>query len=324
MKQWKSIQHPVADAIQIVERELMEVVASAPALGPPLRRLVPGGKRLRPSLVLLSASFASEEGELWRVCRLATVMELIHIATLAHDDIVDGSVTRRGRWSVQAVFGPDTALQSGDFLFGKAIALLRTLDCPYVERMVSKTSQQMCEGELVQWATRFSLPVGLRSYLAQIRRKTALLLACSCWSGARIVQSSEEQIRVLGRYGRLLGMAFQLADDALDWRGNEVELGKPALQDLQRGYVTMPVLCAWQAADTKMRESIEKYLQSGGPLPPMEQLLDIIHQKDGVGHTIALAHRYAHRACQALSPLPRVPAYDALRALAQQVVLRTC
>ncbi|CAK9033475.1 Solanesyl-diphosphate synthase 2 [Durusdinium trenchii] len=272
-----------------------------------------GGKRLRPALCLLVHSMLNEsigpgaQAAYDKVITLATSIEIIHTASLVHDDILDDADQRRQRQTMHQIFGPDVAVLSGDFLFAHASGLIESLEDDEVTRLVSLVIEEFGYGELAQSAKRFDTNVTLFNYLKKSFYKTASLLAAACRASAVLTGLRCEVCDVLYTYGFYLGLAFQIADDVLDFTGGE-ELGKPVGQDLSEGNLTAPViLCvngnedlgmAPTSGSKELRRLIQR--QFAGPRD-LDRALEIIRECGGVERANKLAEKMADKALEALS-----------------------
>jgi secondary thiamine-phosphate synthase enzyme len=229
------------------DRELLELELARQLLvdpeqvSRPMRRLVEaGGKRLRPSLVTLGARLGPRRDAL-RSAVLAAAVELIHCATLVHDDYVDESPRRRGRPTVAALEGPERAIAVGDYYFAKATRLIAELGDPGVTSTIAQAMEAICLSQIDDYQLRGTYPGDHSSYLKVVHGKTAALIAASCAAGAQLAGAGDETVSALRRYGERLGTAFQMADDLLDYSGQS---GKPAGQDIRERVVSLPLIYA--------------------------------------------------------------------------------
>lgn len=280
-----------------------------------------GGKRVRPVFVLLAGHFGTYELE--RLKRVAVALELIHMATLVHDDVVDDALTRRGRKTVKAEWDNRVAMYTGDFIFARALQEICGIAHPEAHQNLSTAIVQMCQGEIVQIQDLFQEKQGLKRYLHRIKRKTALLIAISCQLGALVSGASPEAVRHLRNYGYYVGMSFQLTDDVLDLVGEEQVLGKPAGSDLRQGNVTLPVIYALQHARPEEKTKLLSYLHSHGEQESLPELLEIVRRTGGVEYTLELSKRYLAKAMNCLQLLPPLPERESLRLIAEFIVERS-
>ena len=260
-----------------------------------------GGKRIRPSLLLLAAHVMGYFGP--GAIRLGTVVEMVHTATLVHDDIIDGADMRRGRPSANTTWGNEKCVLAGDWLYMQAfrVALeeknLRVLD------LLIGLTQQMVEGELLQ-IQKLGKAVSEPEYYDLIFRKTACLFSVSMQLGATLAQASPAQEDALAGYGRSVGLAFQIVDDVLDLTATEEVLGKPVASDLREGKTTLPVIHALEHGTPAEREVISRVLEDGGFLrTTREQVQEILHRNGSVDYAMAIADRHAEHARESLVDL---------------------
>lgn len=251
----KSLFFPVETELAAVERELGKVVSSPEALlhNIGIHLLQAGGKRLRPALFLLSAKNGAAEEALY----LATAIELIHMATLVHDDVIDVAATRRGKATANVIFGNHSAVLTGDFLFATAFSLVAQYSGVDRMKILTQAICVMCEGEMFQKRDLFKMDQTFETYFQNINCKTADFIAASCELGALVGRFSEEDVAALREYGYSIGMAFQITDDLLDVAATTEEIGKPTGNDLKQGVWTLPVLYAMQR-DEEIRRLLAK------------------------------------------------------------------
>ncbi len=225
-----------------VESELMKAISdtNGTVRNMCIHILEAGGKRIRPLLVIYSGLIFGENTP--ELLQTAVAAELIHMASLIHDDIVDNSVLRRNRPSINSIWGNNFAVLGGDYLFAKAFGILssKRLNCS-MEYMV-EAIQSMCVGEIVQADDRFNWECSLEEYYDKIACKTAILLKCCCQAGAAAQNATSEEIELIGEYGLNLGLAFQITDDILDLCGSSELTGKPKREDLRQGIISMPII----------------------------------------------------------------------------------
>jgi heptaprenyl diphosphate synthase len=230
--------------LQSIELELERSVASANPLlqqsGTDL--LKAGGKRIRPVFVLLSAQYGNYDAD--KVKKAAAALELIHMASLVHDDVVDDADVRRGKKTIKSQYDDKIAMYVGDFIFARALQLMTEIKEPAAHQILAEGIREMCLGEIQQIKEQFDTEQNVRQYLRRIKRKTALLIAMSCQLGAIASGAPYPVQRKLYEFGYNAGMAFQLTDDILDFTSTEKELGKPAGGDLKQGNLTLPALYA--------------------------------------------------------------------------------
>ena len=281
-----------------------------------------GGKRVRPLMTLASAQLCGYEGD--HHIRLAAAVEFIHTATLLHDDVVDGSANRRGKPAANRLWGNKPTILVGDFLFSRAFQLMVETNSVEVLRILSAASGIIAEGEVMQLATANNLSTTEDDHLAVIRAKTAALFAAATEVGGAVADAPPEKIEALRIYGDCLGIAFQLADDALDYAGDAGTTGKDSGDDFREGKVTAPILHAFAAAQNDeergfWRRVIEKNDQQEGDL---DRALSLMSRDKAVARTLDDARRYGDQAKDALAIFPASPLRDDLRDLVDYVVER--
>jgi octaprenyl-diphosphate synthase len=278
-----------------------------------------GGKRLRPALLLLSGMVCGALKPGHRV--LATVVEMIHTATLIHDDVLDEATLRRHSQTVNARWDNEASVLLGDFLFARAMRLVTTLDDIHLCRSLADSVTQMCEGELRQAGSRGDFDLSEDEYLAIIADKTAALCACSCRLGAYWAGADERLQEALAQYGHNLGTAFQITDDVLDVNGNEEATGKSLGTDLVKQKPTLPVIRLLQEVRGRERvELLEILSRAGGEA--REELKPWLARAEAVAYAEQTARRYASRAQKALQEAPAGLARQALAQLVDFVVTR--
>ena len=261
-----------------------------------------GGKRIRPSLLLLSSHILGYQGQ--GAIRLGAVVEMVHTATLVHDDIIDGADMRRGRPSANTTWGNEKCVLAGDWLYMQAfkVALeeknLRVLD------LLIGLTQQMVEGELLQ-IQKLGKAVSEAEYYDLIFRKTACLFAVSMRLGAVLANASEEDETALAIYGRTVGLAFQIVDDVLDLTATEEVLGKPVASDLREGKATLAGIHSMDHGTAADRQKIHRVLDDRSfERVSREQIQEILVRNGSVEYAMGVADRYAEQSRQALAPLP--------------------
>jgi all-trans-nonaprenyl-diphosphate synthase len=318
----------VAELLQPVEADLDALLADLRSLigaGHPILQtaaehlFAAGGKRLRPGIVLLlSRAIASDGGLSPQHRRLAEITEMIHTASLVHDDVVDEAATRRGVDTVHSRFNNRLAVLAGDFLFAQASWHLANLDDLEVVKLLSRVIMDLADGEVRQSLFRYDTGQSFETYLEKSYCKTASLMANSARAAGVLSGLPEGRLDDLYRFGRQLGLAFQVVDDILDFTGNEQQLGKPAASDLASGYLTAPALYALEERPA-LASLIEREFSQEGDL---EQALELVRGCEAIPRSRALAEGFARDAHQALSWLPASDCVRALRGLPEFVLSR--
>lgn len=234
----------IADDLRQVESAIEEALATSDAMLDEVSThlLRAGGKRIRPALVLLTSKFPGVKLE--RAIPVAVAVELIHMATLVHDDVVDKATVRRGLPTVNAKWSNQISVLTGDYLFAKAFSILAQTGNPRVVQIMADVVYEMSRGEIAQIASYFQSGQSEAQYYERIAQKTGYLIAECCRLGAIVAGASEQQVQALYDYGMGVGLSFQIADDLLDFHGSAAKVGKPVCGDLKTGILTMPVIHA--------------------------------------------------------------------------------
>lgn len=295
--------------IAYVERELEESVHTDHTMlnETAVHLLKAGGKRIRPVFVLLSGQFGRYD--IKRIKNIAVPLELIHMATLVHDDVIDDADTRRGQLTVRAKWDNRVAMYTGDYIFAQALVVAAQLNEPRIHQILSSAIVELSVGEIEQIRYFFRTGQTLRHYLLRIKRKTALLIAISCQLGAIASEADDEYSQLLYEFGYNVGMAFQIRDDILDLTGTEKELGKPPGSDIRQGNITLPVLYALE--DSQIRNEllaeIERIRLLDGQTD-VSPFLRLVRSGPYIEAADKLSSRYIDRAIAALSGLPDIRA----------------
>ncbi len=304
---------PVTHDLATVESELSRSIeADPPEVAEPMADLfAAGGKRIRPALVLLAAKCGGTYDPA-RLLPAATAVELTHTATLVHDDVIDRSPTRRGRPTISADLGDEPAIVIGDFYFAKAYEHAARTGVPEVVDILARTVMAICAGEVRQQAIRYRYSTGVDEYMRRIEAKTAMLLAACCDIGALLGGLGGAQRSALEAYGRELGLAFQIADDVLDYTATEGEVGKPIGHDVRDGFATLPLMLASIAVEDGRRLNEDE----------SRDVVDAVRKSDGPRLALEQARKHADAARAQLRELDAGDANDALASLAGYVVNR--
>jgi octaprenyl-diphosphate synthase len=316
------IQRPVRDELDRVVGELRRIVLSDfPGIGEVNDHLLwSRGKLFRPTLLLLSHRVSDQPAE--HAVTLAAIVELVHLATLVHDDAVDHSVLRRGMPTVNALWNHQTAIIMGDYLYSRSISALAGLGRVDLIAVLAQAANEMSVGELRQLSSCDALGFSERDYDRLISSKTASLMSAACELGAAAGAAPYRD--ALAAYGHSLGMAFQIADDLLDYTQTEAAVGKPTGQDLREHKVTLPLIAAMREMSARDRAVVEAFFSD--PVPPddgIEAVTRLVRENGGLeyAHTRALA--FGEKATAALLDVPDGPATRALRTAVAYVVGRT-
>jgi octaprenyl-diphosphate synthase len=278
-----------------------------------------GGKRLRPALLLLAGKACGALQQEHYV--LGAVVELIHTATLIHDDVLDEAVIRRHLDTINARWDNEASVLLGDYLFARSICLASTLEDHFATKVLSATAKIMCEGELRQIENRGNYNLGEDQYLSIIGNKTAELMACSCRLGAYYADANYDCLEALRRYGYNLGMAFQIADDLLDLVGDENTVGKSLGTDLHKQKATLPLIRLLEQASPSEKNELVGLLSDSGN-HRLELLRKWFDETDAIAHARDQAISFTRSAANELAALPPSPALDSLQGIAEFVVNR--
>jgi octaprenyl-diphosphate synthase len=288
--------------LECVNRLIVERMQSPVALIPQLAGhiVAGGGKRLRPMLTLGCARLCGYRGN--RHIGLAAAVEFIHTATLLHDDVVDASDLRRGRDTANAVWGNKPAILVGDFLFSRSFEVMVADGSLHTLEILSRASSVIAEGEVLQLMTQNDLATTEEAYLEVIQAKTAELFAAASRIGAVVAERPPEEEAALDRFGRNLGIAFQLVDDMLDFSARQTELGKSIGDDFREGKITLPILLAFERGDERERNFWRRALEDMDQRPgDLEHAIELIERCGALAETLARARGYAASAVDALS-----------------------
>ncbi len=289
--------------------------ASMHALGSP-------GKRLRTALTLLSGKMKTYRFD--KLLPLSVAFEMVHLATLIHDDIVDNATTRRGNPTVNALWGNNIAILLGDYYFAKTAGLIADINDNRIDHLFSDTVATVCEGTIMEMMTAGRIDLTIESYYEKINHKTACLIAACCKGGAIVSQAADEEIELLYAYGLNLGIAFQIIDDILDYTEDQATIGKPAGNDLRQGMVTLPLIYALQEQPRNGQyQAVHRLLN--GTSQREEDLLSVINwvnEGQGVERSRVDAYNFANKAQAALYHFPASQNREVLDQLIDFVVAR--
>lgn len=315
------IQHPVSQQLEQVVDELRRIVLSDfPVIEEVNDHLLwARGKLFRPTLLLLCNRIGDRPHP--RAVTLAALVELVHLATLVHDDAVDHSVVRRGMPTVNALWNHQTAIIMGDFLYSRSVMELTALGRVDLLEVLSKAANEMSIGELRQLVSCDALQFTESDYYRLIASKTASLMSAACEMGSVAGDPSYRQ--ALATFGHDLGMAFQIADDLLDYNETEAQIGKPAGQDLREHKMTLPLIYAMRGMDAQARGEVEAFFADPDPTDAgIEHVVGLVRSHGGIDYALGQARFYGERAADALRDLPACDATDALRDAVTYVVDR--
>jgi heptaprenyl diphosphate synthase len=303
---------PVTVDLASVEAGLRRSIENDPpeVSGPMADLFAAGGKRIRPALVLLAAKCGAYD--LAKLMPAATAVELTHAATLVHDDVIDRSLTRRGRPTVAASLGDEPAIVIGDFYFAKAYEHAAHTGVPEIVDILARTVMVICAGEVRQQRVRYRYSTDVDEYKNRIEAKTGMLLAACCEIGGLLGGLGLEARSRLRDYGRHLGIAFQIADDVLDYTGDQDELGKPTSHDILEGFATLPLIYAGIALEDNHKLDEEE----------ARRVVEAVRRSDGPRRALDDAGAHARQARDNLLAVGPGEAVDVLVSLSDYVVTR--
>lgn len=318
----ESIKHVVEADFSEVDRVIRSRLASDVVLVNQVAEYIvgAGGKRLRPLVVLIAARACGYTG--LRHSEAAAIIEFIHTATLLHDDVVDGSDLRRGRETANAVWGNEASVLVGDYLYSRAFQMMVTLGLPRVMAVMADATNKIAEGEVLQLMNANDPETTEERYFEVIYRKTARLFEAGTQIAAILAGAQPEVEAAMLRYGKHLGTAFQLVDDALDYQANSADLGKNIGDDLAEGKPTLPLIHALKNGSPQQQDLIRTAIRDGG-LNELQAVTTAIESTGGLAYTARLARRESDLAIEALAGLPESVHKQALRELADFAVNRT-
>jgi octaprenyl-diphosphate synthase len=315
------IQAPVRAGLDRVEEEIPRIILSDfPAIQEVNEYMANArGKLFRPTLVLLANQVGDGGHE--RAPTLAAIVELVHLATLVHDDAVDHSVLRRGMPTINALWNHRSAIIMGDYLYSRGVAELASFGRTDLVAVLANAANEMSVGEMRQLVSADALGFDEDDYYRLIRAKTASLMSAACELGA---MTGDEQYREpLARFGHFIGMAFQIADDLLDYTGTEAATGKPVGQDLREHKMTLPLIAALRAMDDHGRREVERFFADPDPSDAgIRRIIELSDRHGGLDYARERADEFGARAAEALQGLPRSGTTAALEAAISYVVDR--
>lgn len=278
-----------------------------------------GGKRLRPGLLLLSGRCGTYDED--KLIPLAAAVEIIHMASLVHDDIVDDTPLRRGKPTVAKAMGRETALLTGNFMLARAVGAVLSVEDAAIRRTALYTATEMCRGEFSQLEARQQPDFRAESYLLRVKRKTANLISAACEIGAHAAGADEAVVAAMKAFGEKLGIAFQITDDILDYTADPAAFGKAVGGDLRDGLATMPLICAWNRG--KEREVMKKLFAEGRRSQrAVDELIAIVEANDGLKDAAGMAAAYIREAKEALTAVADPAVVAAFEELSDFVLSR--
>ena len=312
------IYEPIQDQLEMVVESLSSLAGHAKLSGEDgllEHAVVSGGKKIRPTVTLLAG--ALHEGPQDKLVTMATAVELLHIATLIHDDTIDKADTRRGRATISNIWGNDVAVLLGDYVFATSATYVCDTENLRVVRRFSETIMELAEGELAEYFSTHDWGQSIDEYNQRIYNKTASLFCTAAESGGVLSGAPDEECQALNRYGYNLGMAFQIMDDLLDFTGTEEELGKPVGNDLLQGTVTLPVLLF--AAQNPDLPALKRLVDGSQEPDDLRAVVDLVRASSVIDESAAVMEGYKQKALDALTLVPKHRARESLEALTEYV-----
>ncbi|MGV3042141.1 polyprenyl synthetase family protein [Staphylococcus rostri] len=301
--------------IKTIEKRLQQLIKSEDATleAASSHLLKSGGKRVRPLFVILS-SYVGPDKANEAAYRVATALELIHMATLVHDDVIDYSDKRRGKLTIEKKWDKPTAILTGNFLLARALEHLSYIEDAQVHQTLSHAITEVCRGELFQFQDQFRANQSMTNYLRRINRKTALLIQLSTEVGAMTSGADAQTVRTMRQIGHYIGMSFQIIDDILDFTSTPEKLGKPVGSDLRNGHLTLPVLLEMRH-NTDFKQKVAS-LHADAPDALFTECIDRIRQSDVIEQSKEVSAKYLNKAQVLLDQLPN----DALKPLFEKLI----
>ena len=317
----QSILGPVYTDLELVEQKLTKFSESSdlPLLDELIQHVFnTKGKRARPALTLLTAGFYEDNKD--SVITMATAVEMLHVATLIHDDTVDEAKTRRGQVTISSGWNQHTAVMVGDYVFAASATFVCSTGNIYVIKRFSETIMELSRGQLQETSYSYNPNVTEKEYLDRIYYKTASLFSTSGESGAVLSGAPESVVSNLKRYSLNIGLAFQIIDDILDYEGNELSIGKPVGNDLRNGILTLPTIYAMD--DPKIRSEVTSFFKSKKESNNYDSLTNIVKNSNGIERSFSYAHKLVKQAQESLIKLPRNTYRASLEELSEFMISR--
>jgi heptaprenyl diphosphate synthase len=277
-----------------------------------------GGKLLRPAFVLIGSKFGEYDRE--KSIPTAAVIEMLHMATLVHDDVIDDSKLRRGQETIQSKYGKDYAVYIGDYLFCVCFKILATNASLQAIKVDSRAMSKICMGEVNQLNSRFSMNLSVKDYLSRISGKTAELFSISLYLGAAECNANTKISRELRNIGHNLGMAFQIIDDILDYEGNDESIKKSAANDLKQGIYTLPLIYAYKKDKNAFDNILDKDFYTE---EEVSKIIELVKKNNGIENAKELAEKYMKKCFKGIDRLPENEYKYILRDIAEWLLLRT-
>ncbi|GEL76154.1 polyprenyl synthetase family protein [Tenuibacillus multivorans] len=291
--------------IQQVERQIREVTNAENSMiqSASNHLLNAGGKRIRPIFVLLSSKFGDVNQD--KIINVAVALELIHMASLVHDDVIDHAMVRRGKPTVNKQWDNGTAVFTGDYIFARTLELLKPFKNNRLHTVLSNTIHELCIGEIEQIRDKYDVEQSFLTYFRRIKRKTALLIASSTQMGAIAANVDRATENMLNRYGYFIGMSYQIIDDILDFTSSEKELGKPVGSDLLNGHITLPTLFALENSNVKQAIN-DFFLSDYADTQYIYDVIQTIKHSHAIERAYQVSQQYLEKALALVDGLPNI------------------
>ena len=314
------IQQPIVDALAKTEEKMATAIHSdIPLIHQINQHIMQGGKRVRPVTALLIAGLLGEITE--QHCKIAAVIEFVHTATLLHDDVVDQSTLRRGLKTANEIWGNEASVLVGDFLYSRAFQLMTQIHQQSLMQILADASNTMAEGEVLQLMNKHNTAIDHATYDRIINAKTAALFQAACAMSATASHTSPENVQRAADFGKHLGMAFQLLDDALDYQGDSETLGKNIGDDLAEGKLTLPLIYTLSVASSADQETIHTVIATEDP-EALKTIFSLIQHYQAVEYTLTIARQHGEKALASLNAFPDSPCKHSLNQLVEFVLTR--
>lgn len=304
--------------LSVIEETLKEAIqADHPILRQASTQLLEaGGKRIRPIFVLLASQLNTSNID--QIKDVAATLELIHMATLVHDDVIDESELRRGKPTIKKTYGNKVAMYTGDYILARSLEMISQVEEPRVHTTLSNALVGVCVGEIEQIKDQYNVDQSIWTYFRRIKRKTALLIATSCQLGAIVGGASDKVVKQMYTYGYCIGMSYQIIDDILDFTATEKDLGKPTGNDLVQGNITLPIFFAKK--DPAFHQLLSMHCTNENEMKAhIGPILDALHQTDAIEQSYRVSDRYLERALDALVDIPPSRAKKTLHSIATYI-----
>ena len=316
------ISQPIKDELRTFNELFKKAMTSKVGLVDLITRYIlrQKGKKIRPLLVLLSAKVAGGVNE--RTYRGALLVELLHTATLVHDDVVDNADKRRGFWSINAIFKNKAAVLMGDYLLSRGLLIAVEGNDHDFLGVITNTVKRMSEGELLQIQKTRKLDIDEKTYFQVISDKTASLLETCCLIGAFSASENSEYHEAMKKFGESIGIAFQIRDDVLDYEGSSSLIGKPVGGDIKEKKITLPLIYSLNQVSGSESDSIKRLIKNGAKKDAIKEIMEFVRRNKGIDYALEQAHLYSNLAKESLKIFPDSQSKIALEAVVDYVIER--